>query len=42
MVEAVQLYQGFSKFGAEGFMGYTIFISITRELGPVFTSLGWG
>jgi len=39
MVEAVQLYQGFSKFGAEGFMGYTIFISITRELGPVFTSL---
>ncbi len=39
MVEAVQLYQGFSKFGAEGFMGYTIFISITRELGPVFASL---
>jgi len=35
----VQLYQGFSKFGAEGFMGYTIFMSITRELGPVFTSL---
>ncbi|NOZ91302.1 MAG: ABC transporter permease [Epsilonproteobacteria bacterium] len=39
MVEAVQLYQGFSKFGAETFMGYTIFISITRELGPVFASL---
>ncbi len=39
MVEAVQLYQGFSKFGAESFMGYTIFISITRELGPVFASL---
>jgi len=39
MVEAVQLYQGFSKYGAEGFMGYTIFISISRELGPVFASL---
>jgi len=39
MVEAVQLYQGFSKYGVEGFMGYTIFISISRELGPVFASL---
>lgn len=39
MVEAIQLYNGFHRFGAENFMGYTIFISITKELGPVFTSL---
>jgi phospholipid/cholesterol/gamma-HCH transport system permease protein len=39
LIEAVQLYQGFSKFGAEGFMGYTIFISISRELAPIFAGL---
>jgi len=39
LVEAVQLYNGFHKFGAETFMGYTIFISITKELAPVFGSL---
>lgn len=39
MVEAIQLYSGFKEFGAESFMGYTIFISITKELGPVLTSL---
>ena len=39
MVEAVQLYQGFHNFGAENMMGYTIFISITKELGPVFGAL---
>jgi phospholipid/cholesterol/gamma-HCH transport system permease protein len=39
MVEAIQLYNGFKEFGAEGFMGYTIFVSITRELGPVFATL---
>lgn len=39
MVEAIQLYNGFKNFGAEGFMGYTIFISLTKELGPVFGSL---
>ena len=39
MVEAIQLYSGFHQFGVEGFMGYTIFISITRELGPVFGTL---
>lgn len=39
MVEAVQLYQGFHEFGAEAFMGYTIFVSITKELGPVFGAL---
>jgi len=39
MVEAIQLYSGFHQFGIEAFMGYTIFISITKELGPVFGSL---
>lgn len=39
MVESIQLYKGFHQFGVEGFMGYTIFISITKELGPVFGSL---
>jgi len=39
MVEAIQLYNGFHDFGVESFMGYTIFISITKELGPVFASL---
>lgn len=39
MVLAVQFYHGFKQFGAEGFMGYTIFIAITRELGPVFAAL---
>ncbi len=39
MVEAIQLYNGFHKFGVESFMGYTIFVSITKELGPVFASL---
>lgn len=39
MVEAIQLYHGFHRFGAENFMGYTIFVSISRELGPVFAAL---
>lgn len=39
MVESIQLYKGFHQFGVEGFMGYTIFISIAKELGPVFGSL---
>lgn len=39
MVEAIQLYGGFHQFGIESFIGYTIFISITKELGPVFASL---
>ncbi len=39
LVEAVQLYNGFHKFGVEDFMGYTIFLSIVKELGPVFASL---
>lgn len=39
MVLAIQFYNGFSRFGAEGLMGYPIFIAITRELGPVFAAL---
>ena len=39
MVEAIQLYHGFHKFGIEDFMGYTIFLSICKELGPVFATL---
>jgi phospholipid/cholesterol/gamma-HCH transport system permease protein len=39
MIESIQLYAGFKQFGAENFMGYTIFISITKELGPVFATL---
>ena len=39
MVEAIQLYSGFHQFGIENFIGYTIFLSITKELGPVFASL---
>jgi len=39
LVEAIQLYAGFHKFGAESFMGYTIFVSISKELGPVFGAL---
>lgn len=39
MVEAVQLYQGFKQFGAENFMGFTIFVSISKELAPVFGAL---
>ncbi len=39
LVEAIQLYQGFHEFGAENLMGYPIFISIFRELGPVFAGL---
>ncbi len=39
MVQAIQLYNGFHDFGIEAFIGYTVFISITKELGPVFASL---
>jgi phospholipid/cholesterol/gamma-HCH transport system permease protein len=35
----VQFYQAFHRFGAETFIGYTIFLAITKELGPVFGSL---
>lgn len=39
MVEAIQLYDGFKQFGTEEFIGFTIFVSITKELGPVFGGL---
>lgn len=39
LVEAIQLFQGFHQFGADNFVGYTVFISISRELGPVFAGL---
>jgi phospholipid/cholesterol/gamma-HCH transport system permease protein len=39
LVQAIQMYQGFHKFGAETMMGYTIFYAIGREIGPVFTAL---
>lgn len=39
MVEAIQLYSGLHQFGIDSFIGYTIFLSITKELGPVFASL---
>jgi len=39
MVEAVELYSAFHKFGIEQYMGYTIFLSVCKELGPVFATL---
>ncbi len=39
LVMSLQLYQGFKDFGAEEFIGYTVFISISKELGPVFGAL---
>jgi len=39
MVVTIQLYNGFHDFGVETFIGYTVFISITKELGPVFATL---
>ncbi|GHV04749.1 ABC transporter permease [Campylobacterota bacterium] len=39
LVMSIQLYQAFHHFGAEEMMGYAIFVSIGRELGPVFTAL---
>jgi phospholipid/cholesterol/gamma-HCH transport system permease protein len=39
MVLAIQSFYGFRKFGAEGLVGTTVALSMTRELGPVLTSL---
>lgn len=39
LVQAIQMYNGFHRFGAENMMGYTIFYSIGREIGPVFAAL---
>jgi phospholipid/cholesterol/gamma-HCH transport system permease protein len=39
MVLALQSSYGFRKFGAESLVGTTVALSMTRELGPVLTSL---
>ncbi len=39
MVLALQSWYGFRKFGAEGLVGTTVALSMTRELGPVLTAL---
>ncbi len=39
MVEALQIYHGFHKFGAENMIGYTVAVSLGRELAPVLTAL---
>jgi phospholipid/cholesterol/gamma-HCH transport system permease protein len=39
MVLALQGYTGFRRFGAEGLVGTTVALAMTRELGPVLTSL---
>ncbi len=38
-VLALQSYLGLSRFGAEHYIGPVVFISMTRELGPVFTAI---
>ncbi len=39
MVEVLQIYHGFHKFGAENMIGYTVAVSLGRELAPVLTAL---
>lgn len=39
MVLALQTYYGFRMFGGESLVGATVTLSLTRELGPVFTAL---
>lgn len=39
MVLALQSYTGFKRFGAEGFVGSVVALSMTRELGPVLAAL---
>lgn len=39
LVLAIQLVEGFGRFGAETLVGSTIAIALTRELGPVLTGL---
>lgn len=39
MVMALQTYHGFRMFSAESLVGSTVALSMTRELGPVLTSL---
>jgi phospholipid/cholesterol/gamma-HCH transport system permease protein len=39
MVLALQSFTGFQRFQATGFVGTVVALSMTRELGPVFTGL---
>jgi len=39
MVMALQTYYALTKFGAETMVGVTVALSMTRELGPVLTSI---
>lgn len=39
LVQAIQIYQGFHKFGMENMMGYTIFYALGKELAPVIGAL---
>jgi len=39
MVMALQTYNGFARFHAEGFVGSVVALSLTRELSPVLTAL---
>lgn len=39
MVMALQSYHGFKLFSAEGMVGSTVALGMTRELGPVLTAL---
>lgn len=38
-VLALQSYVGLHRFGAERFIGPVVFLSMTRELGPIFTAI---
>jgi len=39
LVQAIQIYQGFHRFGMENMMGYTIFYALGKELAPVVAAL---
>jgi phospholipid/cholesterol/gamma-HCH transport system permease protein len=39
LVQAIQIYQGFHKFGMENMIGYTIFYALGKELAPVIGAL---
>src|SRR4030065_89031 len=39
MVFALETFTGFKRFGAEALVGTVVALSMTRELGPVLTSL---
>ena len=39
MVIGLQMYYALAKFGAEGFLGAAVALSLVRELGPVLTAI---